>query len=106
MTKNCMERMQENHSEYKMAMFRMKQKLPYELKVKCAYQRAWEFYNREDCFVSVGGLDSITLLIFLREYCGIHIPAVSVSSLEDSSIQKIHKQLGVKALKPKKAKCK
>lgn len=104
MAKSCIERMEDEHSKYKIVMFRMKQKLPYELKVKYAYNRAWEFYNRVDCFVSVGGLDSITLLIFLREYCGIHIPAVSVSSLEDQSIQQIHKQLGVTALKPKKSK--
>ncbi len=32
------------------------------------------------------------------------MPAVSVSTLEDKSIQKIHKQLGVTALKPEKSK--
>ena len=53
--------------------------------------------------VGVGGPDSITLLMFLRSI-GIDCPAVSVSSLEDKSIQRIHKQLGVIALKPLKSK--
>ena len=66
---------------------------------------AWEFYNKTEgkCFISVGGLDSITLLVFLRRW-GIDCPAVSVSSLEDKSIQRIHKALGVTALKPLKSK--
>ena len=70
-----------------------------------ARKRAWEFYETiqgeydADCHVSVGGLDSITLLLFLRSI-GIDVPAVSVSILEDRSIQEIHKQLGVIAIKP------
>lgn len=86
--------------------FRVKQQLPYELKVKHAEIRAKEFYRHPDieaCHVSVGGLDSITLLCFLRSI-GIDVPAVSVSSLEDKSIQRIHKQLGVIPLKPIKSK--
>ena len=51
----------------------------------------------------MGGLDSITLLIFLR-HIGIDVPAVSISMLEDKSIQAIHKQLGVTSLKPLKSK--
>ncbi len=51
------------------------------------------------CHVSVGGLDSLTLLAFLR-HIGINVPAVSVSSLEDKSIQAIHKQLGIIRLRP------
>lgn len=47
--------------------------------------------------VSVGGLDSITLLYFLRDR-GVDCPAISVSSLEDRSIQRIHKELGVISL--------
>lgn len=56
--------------------------------------------NGKNYHVSVGGLDSITLLIFIRDYCGFDVPAISVSSLEDKSIQKIHKQLEVECLKP------
>jgi len=87
--------------EYKIAVFRQKQSLPYEAKVYHAERRAKEFYDELDghCHVSVGGLDSITLLIFLRSI-GIDVPAISVSTLEDKSIQKIHKQLGIIELKP------
>ena len=84
---------------YKIAMFRMKQNLPHEAKVAYAANRVREFYDHMggDVFVSVGGLDSITLLLFIRSL-GLDVPAVSVSSLEDKSIQRIHKQLGVERL--------
>ena len=89
------------NNQYKIDMFRMKQGLPYEAKVKYAASRVREFYDHMEgqCFVSVGGLDSITLLMFIRSL-HIDVPAVSVSSLEDKSIQKIHKQLGVERLLP------
>lgn len=88
-------------NQYKIDVFRLKQQLPYEAKVQHAKNRACEFYDRMEgqAFVSVGGLDSITLLLFLRSI-GIDVPAVSVSALEDKSIQKIHQQLGVIRLKP------
>lgn len=80
--------------------FAQKQSLPYEAKVVHAEKRAWEFFNTvENCHVSVGGLDSITLLFFLR-HIGIDVPAISVSGIEDRSIQRIHKQLGIIRLKP------
>lgn len=92
-------------NQYKIAMFRQKQSLPYEAKVRYAELRAREFYDKLDgaCHVSVGGLDSITLLLFLRSI-QIDVPAVSVSALEDKSIQQVHKQLGVISLKPIKNK--
>lgn len=84
--------------------FRVKQQWSYSKKVQHARDVALDFI--EECkarglnyHVSVGGLDSITLLLFLRDI-GIDCPAVSVSSLEDKSIQLIHKQLGVECLKP------
>lgn len=91
--------MEENDSERKMADFMVKQKQPYWFKVKYAEIRAREFVQMCDAHdknyhVSVGGLDSITLLLFLRSI-GIDCPAVSVSSLEDKSIQKVHKSIGV-----------
>lgn len=91
--------------EYKISVFRQKQSLPYGAKVRHAEIRAREFYDELDgcCHVSVGGLDSITLLLFLRSI-GINVPAVSVSVLEDKSIQTIHKQLGIIPLKPLKSK--
>lgn len=103
MSKNVLERMRENGSEYKIAMFRVKQQQNYEFKKQYAEIRAWEFFNHADingnCYVAVGGLDSITLYLFLRSI-GIHVPAVSVSFLEDKSIQKVHKALGVICLPP------
>ena len=94
--------MAENNSERKMADFMVKQKQPYWFKVKYAEIRAREFVQMCDAHdknyhVSVGGLDSITLLLFLRSI-GIDCPAVSVSSLEDKSIQEVHKSLGVISL--------
>lgn len=75
------------------------QNLPYEVKVKRAELRAREFVEKLDemglnAHVSVGGLDSIVLLMFLRKI-GIDVPAISASSLEDKSVQKIHQELGV-----------
>lgn len=92
----------------KKAYFAAMQNLPYEVKVRKAERRAIEFVEKLDelgmnAHVSVGGLDSITLLIFLRKI-GINVPAISVTSLEDKSIQKVHKQLGIIAVKPMKSK--
>lgn len=87
--------------------FRKNQQEPYSSKRSRAVNLAWEFFKdyqiSGQCYVAVGGLDSITLFLFLRSI-GIDVPAVSVSSLEDKSIQKVHKALGVKALKPLKSK--
>lgn len=44
-----------------------------------------------------GGLDSITLFLFLKSI-GIDAPGITVSYLEDKSIQKIHKELGLERL--------
>ena len=102
--------MQEKNADFNRAVFMQKQQLPYEAKVTHAKARAIEFYNEivgrrgENVHVSVGGLDSITLLIFLRDVCHLDVPAISVSSLEDKSIQEIHKALGVERLKPMKSK--
>ena len=74
------------------------QRQPYEVKVARSKLRAYEFIEQMDkrdknAHVSVGGLDSITLHVFLKSI-GINVPAVSVSSLEDKSIQRVHKALG------------
>ncbi len=104
MKENILERNKRLGAEKKIADFRVKQQQPYNFKVAYAETRAWEFYNecgkRElNCHVSVGGLDSITLLLFLRKI-GIDVPAVSVSALEDKSIIKIHLALGVETIRP------
>lgn len=92
----------------KKAQMAAMQALPYKVKVKRAELRAIEFVEKLDdmgleAHVSVGGLDSIVLLMFLRKI-GIDVPAISVSSLEDKSIQKVHKALGVISLAPGKPK--
>jgi len=84
--------------------FIQRQGLPYEAKLIHAERVAREFRDHvDDAHVSVGGLDSITLLIWLRSI-GIDVPAISVSCLEDQSIQRVHKQIGVIPLKPIKSK--
>lgn len=106
---NCLERYEAEGTAAKVNAFRIKQQLPYDQKVILAEMRAKEFYRTmtnqgHNVHVSVGGLDSITLLLFLRHIGLTDVPAVSVSSLEDKSIQRIHKDLGVIPLKPLKSK--
>lgn len=105
--KSVLERMEENDTKRKIANFQAWQKEDYEFKKAFAEEAAWRFFESPEisgnCYVAVGGLDSITLLLFLRSI-GIDVPAISVSALEDKSIQKIHKQLGVQSLPPFKSK--
>ncbi len=87
--------------------FMQKQALPYEAKLVHAEIKAREFFDHMngDVFCSVGGLDSITLLYFLRARVSRDIPGVSVSTLEDRSIQEVHRQLeNMVFLKPLKSK--
>ncbi len=70
--------------------FKAQQNLPYEVKVKRAALRVHDFIAEMDkrycnAHVSVGGLDSITLLLFIRKL-GYDIPAISVSGVEDKSV--------------------
>lgn len=108
MKENILERNARLGTDRKIADFIVKQKQPYEFKVRYAELRAREFVD--ECakrglktHVSVGGMDSITLLLFLRSV-GLDMPAISVSTLEDKSLQAIHKQLGVEILSPYKSK--
>ena len=104
----------ERFKAYKMKLHEemlAKQRLPYKIKVMMARDRIREFYEEAhkrgyDCHVSVGGLDSIVLGHLIRSlgYIEEEIPFVSASSLEDISIQKVHKEMGcivVQPLKPK-----
>ena len=87
--------------------FMSMQQYPYEQKIQHAIAVARDFYTKLNgkVFCSVGGLDSITLLIFLRKYVSPDIAGVAVSALEDKSIQRIHKQLdNMVLLKPCKTK--
>jgi len=97
-------------------LFVQLQGMSYEAKVTHARKRAHEFYveitqnygrHEWECgnvHVSVGGLDSITLLLFLRKHINQNIASISVSALEDKSIQAVHKALGVEVIKPYKSK--
>lgn len=87
--------------------FAQKQSLPYAAKVTHAEMRAREFFDHCDgnVFCSVGGLDSIVLLTFLRKYIDKNMPGVSISSLEDKSIQEVHRTFdNFQILKPLKSK--
>lgn len=105
MAKNVLERMKENNTDQKIREFRDMQRQDYDFKVKHAEEMAWRFFENPEiegkAYVAVGGLDSITLHIFLHSI-GIDIPAISVSSLEDKSIQSVHKALGIRRLTPSK----
>lgn len=83
--------------------------LPYDLKVRMAETRIRDWQNvcweyGKDYAVSVGGLDSIVLLTFCRKVLGDDVQGISVSSLEDKSIQTVHKEMGVIPIKPLKSK--
>lgn len=93
---------------YKRAMFTEMQNYSYLVKVRRAEQRATEFYMEMqkrgfEAHVSAGGLDSITLYLFLRSI-GIHVPAISVSGVEDLSVQRVHKALNIIRLQSYKSK--
>ena len=89
--------------------FMQKQSLPYKAKVVHAQLRArefedWAIEHGHNICVSVGGLDSITLYYFLKSI-GIDATPVSVSSIEDKSNQKVHRQIpGMVFIKPYKSK--
>ena len=83
--------------------FMAMQRLPYEVKVKKAERRIHEFYHEivnvrgQHVHISVGGLDSLTLLYFIRSlgYKAYDIPAIGATVLEHKTIRRIHKQEGV-----------
>lgn len=104
----------EEYKKHKMEKHRemlMKQNVPYRIKIQMAKNRIRSFI--EECdkrglnyHVSMGGLDSIVLGALIRSmgYSAKLIPFVSASTLEDKSIQEVHKEIGcivVKPLKPK-----
>lgn len=95
---NCLERMERIGGKQKIEDFKALQQRDYDFKVRHAEEKVLQFIEqcRErglNCHVSVGGLDSITLLLFIRSL-GLDVPAISVSQLEDASIQAVHRQLG------------
>lgn len=79
-------------------------RMSYEDKVDVATERVIEWTeicadHGKNYAVSVGGLDSIVLLLFVRKILG-KCDGISVSALEDISIQQVHRDLGVIAIKP------
>lgn len=95
--------------ELRLSNNKMCLEMSYEGKVILAKARVkeWKRICRRDgknYAVSVGGLDSITLLAFVRDVLGEDVPGVSVSILEDKSIQTVHKEMGVISVPPLKTK--
>ena len=99
---SVLDRMKRENADKKIADFMVKEKQPYSFKKRYAAIRAKEF--AEECdrrglnyHASVGGLDSITLFLFLHSI-GIYVDGISVSYLEDRSIQQVHHALGIECL--------
>lgn len=84
--------MQETGAKANIRNFRyMQENYTYKQKVRHAENVARSYQDKcsemgLNCHVSVGGLDSITLHYFL-ETCGVHVPCVSCSSLEQKGVQ-------------------
>lgn len=102
MMESVLERMKRENADKKIADFMVKERQPYSFKRKYAAIRAKEFVAECDrrglnYHVSIGGLDSIVLFLFLRSI-GIYAPGISVSYLEDRSIQQVHTALGIEKL--------
>lgn len=104
----------EEYKKHKLEKHRemlMKQNVPYSIKIRMAKDRIRSFIDECDrrglnYHVSMGGLDSIVLGALIRSmgYSERLVPFVSASTLEDKSIQEVHKEMGcivVKPLKPK-----
>ncbi len=90
--------MEETGAKANIENFRyMQENYTYKQKIRHAVNvaRSYEEKCREmgmNCHVSVGGLDSITLHYFLEE-CGVHVPCVSCSTLEQKGVQAVHKRI-------------
>lgn len=83
------------------------QSLPYEAKKEHAILKARSFNDMEktNVFCSVGGLDSTTLLFFLRKYVDPYIIGVSVKAIECKENQEVLNSLdNMEFLKPEKSK--
>lgn len=99
------------HKQEKHREMLMKQNVPYKIKKRMSEDRIRDFIEEarkrgKNVHVSVGGLDSIVLGHLIREmgYGESEVPFVSASSLEDVSIQRVHKEMGCICVKPLKSK--
>lgn len=118
MAKTVFDLMSEANAQENMERFIANQKLPYEQKKYYAVGRIVEFLrdcqkNGYNSHVSVGGLDSVVLYMFINfspemaPYRGTlynHVPGISASYLEDKSIQAVHRAIGIETVKPVKSK--
>ena len=98
------------HKRQKHEEMLMKQRVPYNIKVMMAKDRIRDFIKECDrrglnYHVSVGGLDSIVLAHLIKSM-GYDIPFVSASTLEDKTIQAVHKEMGCIVVLPLKNKTK
>lgn len=99
----------EEEKRQRLAVNEQRMALPYKAKVNMAKRRIREwadacYENGKTYAVSVGGLDSITLLALCRKTLHENVPGISVSVLEDKSIQAVHREMGVIPIKPLKSK--
>lgn len=99
------------HKQEKHQEMLMKQNLPYSIKKRMSEDRIRTFIEEAhsrgyNTHVSVGGLDSIVLAHLIRNmgYSEDTVPFVSASTLEDLSIQKVHKEMNCIVVKPLKNK--
>lgn len=99
------------HKKQKHQEMLQKQCLPYNVKKRMSMSRIRDFINEAtrrglNTHVSVGGLDSIVLAHLIRDmgYSEKDVPFVSASTLEDASIQQVHKEMGCIVVKPLKNK--
>lgn len=99
------------HKQEKHREMVMKQNVPYSIKVSMSKDRIRSFIQEAkkrnlNTHVSVGGLDSIVLGHLIRSmgYTEEEVPFVSASTLEDLSIQRVHKEMNCIVVKPLKNK--
>ena len=97
---SVIERMERLDAKKRREEFHQKQRLPYRSKLNYAQRRAYDF--QKECWrrglnyhVSVGGLDSIVLFLFLRKIGIDDAIGISRSSLEDASNRRVHRSLGI-----------
>lgn len=114
---NVYERMEKENTAEHMKEFIERQKMSYKEKKYYAVGRIRDFLREcskrgYNAHVSVGGLDSIVLYFFINYAPEMKptrdafkstfgkIKGISASYLEDNSIQKVHKALGIETVRP------
>lgn len=88
----------------KQSDFIVKMNMDYEFKKAYAEIRVHEFIKEcakmnKDVYVSVGGIDSITLYSFIKSL-GYDIIGAGITSIEHPTVRKVHRELGIIEVKP------